>query len=40
MANKKANGERAVLVTTQHRGVFFGYAEDTDGATIKLRAAR
>lgn len=32
--------ERAVLVTTAHRGVFFGYAEATDGATIKLRAAR
>jgi hypothetical protein len=32
--------ERAVLVTTVHRGVFFGYAENTDGATIKLRAAR
>lgn len=32
--------ERAVLVTTQYRGVFFGYASDTDGATIKLRAAR
>jgi hypothetical protein len=38
---KKTNGkERAVLVTTQHRGVFFGYAENTDGATIKLRAGR
>lgn len=32
--------ERAVLVTTTHRGVFFGYARDTDGATIKMRAAR
>ena len=37
----KANGkERAVVVTTQHRGVFFGYASDTEGAIIKLRAAR
>jgi hypothetical protein len=35
-----ANGERGVLVTTQHRGVFFGYATETDGATIKLRGAR
>ena len=35
-----ANPERAVLVTTAHRGVFFGYATDTGGATIKLRAAR
>lgn len=32
--------ERPVLVTTVHRGVFFGYAKDTDGPTIKLRAAR
>jgi hypothetical protein len=32
--------ERAVLVTTEHRGVFFGYARDTDGATIKLDRAR
>lgn len=41
MATKKANGdERAVMVTTAHKGVFFGYATDTSGATIKLRAAR
>lgn len=32
--------ERAVLVTTEHRGVFFGYATKTDGEMIKLRAAR
>lgn len=38
MATKKT--ERAVLVTTSQRGVFFGYATDTDGAIIKLRAAR
>lgn len=37
--NKK-NSERAVLVTTSHRGVFFGYALDVSGNTIKLRAAR
>ena len=36
----KQNGERAVIVTTEHRGVFFGYATDTDGEQIKLRAAR
>lgn len=34
------NGERAVLVTTAHRGVFFGYATETGGDTIKLRRAR
>lgn len=32
--------ERAVLVTTAHRGVFFGYSVETSGTTIKLRAAR
>lgn len=32
--------ERAVIVTTIHKGVFFGYAEDTDGASIKLRSSR
>lgn len=37
---KKSAGERAVIVTTAHRGVFFGYASDTDGETIKLRASR
>lgn len=38
---KGKNGkERPVLVTTAHKGVFFGYAKDTDGAIIKLRAAR
>jgi hypothetical protein len=37
---KKSNSERAVVVTTSHRGVFFGYATDTEGAIIKLRAAR
>ena len=37
MTNKT---ERAVLVTTQHRGVFFGYEQGRDGTTIKLRRAR
>ena len=37
MSTKK---ERFVLVTTEHRGVFAGYATDTGGDTIKLRAAR
>ena len=36
----KSKGERAVVVTTSHRGVFFGYATDTTGAIINLRAAR
>lgn len=36
----KKEKERAVLVTTAHRGVFFGYATQTDGETIRLRAGR
>lgn len=38
---KETNGtERAVMVTTAHRGVFFGYATDTDGEIVKLKRAR
>jgi len=37
---KQATKERPVLVTTAHRGVFFGYATNTDGETIKLRGGR
>lgn len=40
MAKAKQSAERAVLVTTAHKGVFFGYATNTDGETIKLRAGR
>jgi len=29
-----------VLVTTEHRGVFFGYADDISGSTITLTKAR
>lgn len=32
--------ERAVVVTTAHRGVFFGYATNTEGETITLRGGR
>lgn len=35
---KKA--ERPVVVTTEHRGVFFGYASDTSGDPITLKRAR
>lgn len=31
---------RPVIVTTEYRGVFFGYAMDTSGDTITLRNAR
>ncbi len=32
--------ERAVMVTTVNRGVFFGYATKTDGETIRIARAR
>jgi hypothetical protein len=32
--------ERAVVVTTAHRGVFFGYAVDTTGKSVELKRAR
>lgn len=38
--NRSKSEERAVVVTTQHRGVFFGYATDIDGDKIELRKAR
>jgi hypothetical protein len=37
MSKKK---ERPVIVTTEHRGVFFGYATATDGDVITLSRAR
>ena len=40
MAKSNGKQERAVIVTTAHRGVFFGYATDTDGETIALKKAR
>ena len=39
MATTKTK-ERAVIVTTAHRGVFFGYATDTDGETVSLKRSR
>lgn len=36
----KTSVVRAVLVTTAHRGVFFGYASKTDGETIRLTRSR
>lgn len=32
--------ERPVLICTEFKGVFFGYATDTSGDRINLRAAR
>jgi hypothetical protein len=31
---------RPVIICTEHRGVFFGYATDTSGDTVKLERAR
>ncbi len=39
-SKNKTQPERAVIVTTKHRGVFFGYASDIDGEAINLRAGR
>ncbi len=36
----KTAAGRPVLVTTAHRGVFFGYATDISGDTIDLTRAR
>jgi len=38
--NRRAKSSRPVLVTTEYRGVFFGYADDTTGDTIILTKAR
>lgn len=37
---QKRRSGRPVIVTTAHRGVFFGYASKTSGATIALQRAR
>lgn len=37
---KQVHNERPVLVTTEFRGVFFGYATETSGDTIHLKRAR
>jgi hypothetical protein len=39
-AKRTATKPRPVLVTTEHRGVFFGYASNTTGSTIKLSRGR
>lgn len=40
MATKKKSVLVPVLVTTLHRGVFFGLAESTEGETIHLQQVR
>jgi hypothetical protein len=39
-SKRKAAALRPVVVTTEHRGVFFGFADDTSGEQIKLEKAR
>ena len=40
MAKKSQTQERPVIICTEHRGVFFGYAADTSGDTVQLRGAK
>lgn len=40
MSKATKSSGRPVLVTTEYRGVFFGYATDTTGDTIQLQRAR
>lgn len=40
MATNIQPTKRPVLVTTEYRGVFYGYAEDTSGESIKLADCR
>jgi len=39
-AKTGSGNERPVIVCTEYRGVFFGFAADTSGDTVKLRDAR
>ena len=34
------NQKRPVIICTEHRGVFYGYAEETSGSTVSLKDAR
>ena len=38
--SKKTDTEVAVVVTTEHRGVFFGYTESPGTGSVVLRAGR
>lgn len=40
MNKNKEAAERPVIVTTEYRGVFFGYASETSGDVIHLKRAR
>lgn len=40
MTRKTNNSKRPVIVCTEHRGVFFGYATDTSSDSVHLGGAR
>lgn len=40
MPTKTKPSQRPVIVCTEHKGVFFGYADDTSGDRIQLARAR
>ena len=40
MSAQKSTMKRPVVVTTEFRGVFFGYCEDTDADPLTLTGAR
>lgn len=40
MAMSKSNNNRPVIICTEYRGVFFGYADNTKGDTVDLKRAR
>lgn len=40
MAAKKKTDTKPVIITTQHRGVFFGYLEKEESRTVTLTDAR
>lgn len=40
MKKRKQTKRRPVLLTTEYRGVFFGFAEKTSGDTVTLHDAR
>lgn len=39
-AKSNTKKERPVIICTEHRGVFFGYATDTRGQSVDLKRAR
>lgn len=40
MASKKTNAAKSVIITTSHRGVFWGYLESEKARTVVLTGAR